>query len=396
MVWLVAAALAIEVPAGIYTVEGREIWVEAFELSDTLNLNDGACREAKQRVPSADEWLVAAQLPGFKASDRFELVNGPQTEACEFSMAVLEAEGVEGWIHFAGWGASVGESQVLSGKGDPRAGHLRIHQNPWHFWGDEAKPAPRGERCVVKSTDTATETAFARAPVTLRSGRKGEHVDVFKVAKDARLTVLHKQGEWALVSAQKRVPDGAGSEPRVWSCGMEGWAPQSVLAPERATTAFSPGGELGLATWCPADPNAFENCLLPWSKPADGPGWIGLDPTDFASKCHDGGPSTQAYRDSSVKPLKLHIKIPKGEPDRGVIVRARTMLGQRADGEYTAKGYGPWRSVDVKAYDLQAGGGVLDASMSQILGEADHKVQLEIEITGLPVYTVDLIWPVSC
>ncbi len=388
---VMGVALAVEVPAGIYAVGDREVYVEAFEIADTVESKEGFCREAGLRIPTSDEWLIAAKHRDFKVSAVFEEVDGPASESCENSMAVLEAEGVEGWMHFAGWGGDLGQAVLLSSKGDPRAGRIRIHQNAWHFWGDDAKPSPRGERCV-KAAASRPETAFVqKAPVTLLSKRNAARRNVLTASTGAQVTVFHRAGDWAYVSAEKRVPDDSGSEPRVWSCGIQGWVKQSSIGPDRATQSFEPGGDFDLATWCPGENAAWKECLLPWSSG----GWVDLDLNDLVPTCTDN-PDTPAHRSSAVKPKKLHLKIPAGEPDRDVMMRARTLLGDLADGAFTSKGYGPWREIRVKAYELEAGGGVLDVQMSEILDKAKHKVQVEISVTGLPVYAFDLIWPVSC
>ncbi|MCP4504032.1 MAG: hypothetical protein GY822_29255 [Deltaproteobacteria bacterium] len=64
-------------------------------------------------------------------------------------MAVVEAEGVGGSLYFAGWGNHLGEAGVVAGRGNHRAGIVKIGANPWHFLGEESRPAPRKDRCVL-------------------------------------------------------------------------------------------------------------------------------------------------------------------------------------------------------------------------------------------------------
>jgi len=389
MIWFVAAALAIEVPAGIYTIGDREVYVDAFEIADTVLPKEGACRESERRLPTVDEWLIAAQRPGFKVSNHFESLREPPEEHCEVKASVLEAEGIEGWLHFGGWGKKVGESAILGGKGDPKSGHIRTHQMIWHFWGEDTRPSPVGERCV-KGKPANPEVQFVqKEPITLKSGRKGG--DVFTAPTGAQIQVFHRADDWAWVSTEKRVPDDTGSEPRVWSCSVRGWVEATSLASDRETKPFKPGEPLELATWCPGEPSDWKSCVLPWSEG----GWIDLDLRGLGPVCGDEK-DTPAYRGSAIEPKTLYMKIPAGAPDRDVQMRARTLLGERADGEFNKTGWGPWREVNVRDYDLEAKGGVLTVPMSDVLEKANHKVQIEISVTDLPVYAADLIWPVSC
>ena len=164
---LALAAPPIRVEAGVYRIDDREVWLGAYTL-DAEAGPPGACDGGT--LPTAEERRVAARNPSFTPSTLFEELAMPAAEPCDYSGAVLEAEGVEGWLWFAGWGAHLGEGQVMAGQNDVREGVIRIHSNPWHFWGEEAKPAPRGARCVHRDPRTARCRKCGNEPTGSRGG----------------------------------------------------------------------------------------------------------------------------------------------------------------------------------------------------------------------------------
>lgn len=226
---IAVAAPPVRVEPGIHRVDGREVWLGGFELDATVGPEDACGPDVR---PSADERRVAARSPAFVPSGAFELLALPSDEACGYTTAVVEAEGVDGWLWFGGWGPHLGEGQVVSGEGDGREGVVRVHQVAWHFFGEEAKPAPRASRCVRRDALTPTTAWVSASAVNVRAGRDASFAAVTKVEAGAPLQVWHRDGAWSWVEAPKTVVDRSGSEPETRSCTVFGWVKDEFLAPE--------------------------------------------------------------------------------------------------------------------------------------------------------------------
>ncbi len=210
--------------AGVYDVAGSEYFVDAYRIQ--ARATAGEYRHDGCDAARPEEWLVAARRPEFTVSNAFERVAEPPEEPCAYSAEVLEAEGVEGWVHFAGRGEHLGaETKVVAGGDEPRETWVKVHQNPWSFWGDEYKPSPRAWRCVERGKPRR-EKAFVQASrLNLRARRAADGAVLGEVRIGTELTVAHRSGDWACVEAPDHGP--------VTECIRRGWAMAAFLGPER-------------------------------------------------------------------------------------------------------------------------------------------------------------------
>ncbi len=234
--WTLITALAFAapepmvVPAGLYTFGQREVYLHGFSI-EALHGPEQRCNTEPLSHPTRDEWLAAAQQPAFIHSGKWEQLDAPSSDMCDELMGVVEAEGVGGWIWFAGWAGHLGESQVMEGKDDPKTGIIRIHANPWHFWGEESKPAPRAERCVVHREPVSPEPKYVDASsLNMRAGRSTDFGIVHKAWAGAAVTPLHTDGDWVFIEAPRRQWDDSGTEPEWHTCTMRGWVMHKFLA----------------------------------------------------------------------------------------------------------------------------------------------------------------------
>jgi len=221
---LAAPPPRLDVPAGVVDVAGVEYWVEAFRIDSratTAAEPPAGCKDAR-----GEEWLAAARLPEFVPSQAFEQLTAPPDEPCSFSKEVLEAEGIEGWVHFAGLGSHKGqETQVVTGGAAARTTWVRVHSNPYSFWGDEYKPAPRAYRCVERQSGPR-EAAFVQASrLKLRPRRATGAEVVADLPIAAELAVVHREGDWAFVdvSAKGEVTD----------CTKRGWVGTKFIGTDK-------------------------------------------------------------------------------------------------------------------------------------------------------------------
>ncbi|MSQ00807.1 MAG: hypothetical protein EXR71_02815 [Myxococcales bacterium] len=228
-VTLALAAPPIRVDAGVYRLDDREVWLGGYRLDASAGAA-GSCDGGA--LPTVEERRVAARNPAFMPSTLFEELAMPSSEPCAYTGAVLEAEGIEGWLWFAGWGAHLGEAEVMSGQGDAREGVIRIHANPWHFWGDEAKPAPRGVRCVHRDPLSASTVTVGATGVLLRKERGAAAPVVAQVAPRNQVKEWFREGGWSWIEAPRSVSDNSGSEHAIRECTVFGWVPSaSLVAP---------------------------------------------------------------------------------------------------------------------------------------------------------------------
>jgi hypothetical protein len=483
LILLAAVAVAGDVflpQGGVFEVDGREVWLGAFNLDNALS-PEGTCAA----LPSADERRIAARLPSFVPSGSWERLASPPDEACGYTSAVVEAEGVDGYLWYGGWADHLGESEVIAGQGDPRDGVIRIHQNPFHFWGEEAKPAPRGERCVVRAPATEAAAWVDASSLNLRTGRGAQFPVVLRLDAGAPLRVLHREVEWAWVSAPREVTDDSGSEGAVIRrCEELGWVSAAYLsatapdgaqyardgqralaerrvadavAPLERAAALYPGSAalremladvytqtghaeaaravqqaaalrqlqaarsfaaadplVGLATVCRGEPSTVpwvaaryptaegDACLLPFSPDGTTPhlpgvvGWVDLDRSNLQAQCGAGAPP--GWQELAVAPTTLFVKVAPGDEGRAVHLRVRPLLGTADEGDLDVTGPGPWSTAVLRAVDAQ--GAVIEVPMAELLGDAVHAVELELEVFtrdghGALVRTA-LLWPVTC
>ncbi len=219
-----AKAAWISVEAGVYEVGGAEVWLDAYRIQ--ARATPGEHEADRCQAPRAEEWLVAARQREFTVAKAFEYLAEPPEEPCSYSPDIVEAEGVEGWVHFAGLGDHLGaETKVVLGGKEPRETWVKVHQNPWSFWGDEYKPSPRAWRCVERGTPKR-EKAFVQASrLKLRARRAADAELRADVRIGTEVALAHRAGDWVWVEA----PDhGALTE-----CVRRGWAMAAFLGPEK-------------------------------------------------------------------------------------------------------------------------------------------------------------------
>lgn len=214
-------ATRVRVESGVYRLDEREVWLGGFSLDAVAGPED-ACTPA----PTAEERRVAARDPAFVPSDGFEALWHSPLDACGIQSAVVEAEGMDGWQWFGGWGERLGEAEVVSGEGDAREGVIRVHSVAYYFFGDDAKPSPRRSRCIERDAP-AWRRAWTLEPADVQAARDGEIVH--SVPKGATLQVWHIADDWAWVDAPKFVEDRSGDEPVTRGCFVPGWVPTKAL-----------------------------------------------------------------------------------------------------------------------------------------------------------------------
>jgi hypothetical protein len=211
---MAAAPARLEVPAAAIEVAGVEYWVEAFRIDAKATATDEApsgCQAAR-----GEEWLAAAKLGELVPSQAFEQLAAPPDEPCSFSREVLEAEGIEGWMHFAGLGAHKGSAtEVVTGGTSARTTWVRVHSNPYSFWGDEYKPAPRAHRCVERKPGPREQAFVQASRLKLRPRRASAGDPVADLPIATEVAVVHREGDWAFVEVK--------SKGEVSDCVKRGW-----------------------------------------------------------------------------------------------------------------------------------------------------------------------------
>lgn len=250
-VGLAVALPPVRVEPGVYTVDGREVWLNGFALDGAPGAEDSCQSRA---LPTVEERRVAARNPAFVPSALFEALANPSDDPCGYSMAVVEAEGIDGWLWFGGAGNHLGESEVRNAPQDPREGVIRVHSVAWSFFGEDAKPAPRGERCVTRDALQPTPAWIAASSVNVRAGRATTFVALDKVEAGGAVKVWHREADWAWVEAPKSVLDTSGSEPNTHECTVFGWVKGEFLTSEKPDPlVFVRQAEAVSAAGSPAD-----------------------------------------------------------------------------------------------------------------------------------------------
>ncbi|WP_242343802.1 tetratricopeptide repeat protein [Anaeromyxobacter terrae] len=214
----------VAIEGGVYEVGGAEYYLDAYRIQ--ARATQGEYEHDVCEAPRPEEWLVAARQRGFTVGNAFEYLAEPPEEPCAYSAESLEAEGVEGWVHFAGLGEHLGaETKVVAGGKEPRETWVKVHQNPWSFWGDEYKPSPRAWRCVERVTPRR-EKAFVQASrLKLRARRATDGAVLADVRIGTEVAIAHRAGNWVWVEAP-----GHGV---VMECVRRGWAMAAFLGPEK-------------------------------------------------------------------------------------------------------------------------------------------------------------------
>lgn len=220
------------------------------------------------------------------------------------------------------------------------------------------------------------------------------------------------------------------------SCCLVACRPPARVAAPAPTPATAPTPpalgdterppRIDFATWCRGTPRHARwirlhsagsgygsACLLPWKVSSGlGPystarGWVDLDLHRCATKA--GGIAWGGMdRRSQTAPRFLHIRLrrehrPGRSPGyrRGVRVRVRRMRGRRGREGYRNLGWGRWRTV-LNREPIGHGAVFLRIPMKRIVGDADHWVQVQVDVHyrhyGPAPYMrrVDLLWPASC
>jgi len=119
----------IRVNGGIIEYRTDELYINPFSIARE-SVADESRFSADCEYPTVGEYLLAAKLPGFTVSQTFEFVQTPPEDACTWNREFLQAEGVDGNVHFAGIGSQVpGELTFESGGVDPRNSISKIHTN---------------------------------------------------------------------------------------------------------------------------------------------------------------------------------------------------------------------------------------------------------------------------
>lgn len=196
----------IDVAGGIIEVGGEEIFVTPFSVSREAEINNEPDAPDCEN-PSIPEYLMAAKVPGFKVSHAFEILQPPADDTCSWSRDVLEAEGVEGNIYFAGIGNHrPDELTFVYGGSNPRDSISKIHSNVFTFWGDEYKPSPRGSRCIYRR-ESSFRTATVHKELVLVKDRRSERSRTkMTLTRGTPVTIIHLGTDWSFIKAQGRHP----------------------------------------------------------------------------------------------------------------------------------------------------------------------------------------------
>lgn len=217
----------LRVEGGIIEYGGDELSINSFtiaaEAGGAETLSDPACED-----PTVGEYLLAAKLPAFTVSRTFEFVQAPPEDACTWNREVLQAEGVDGNVYFAGIGSQVpGEVTFLSGGTDPRETISRIHSNIYSFWGSEYQPAPRSRRCVHRDENHFPEATIRNKSAQVKSRRASDARTKMTLPRGTRVTVLSMHGDWSFIKARGEHPCQPDPE---WATFEDtGWLPAAEL-----------------------------------------------------------------------------------------------------------------------------------------------------------------------
>jgi hypothetical protein len=210
----------IAIEGGVYEVGGAEYYLDPYRIEAQATAGDD--ERDGCTAPRAEEWLVAARRPAFVVGKAFEHLAEPPEGPCAYSAEILEAEGVEGWHHFAGLGDHLGgETEVVAGGKEPRETWVKVHANPYAFWGDEFRPSPRARRCVERGPAPREKTFVQASRLKLRARRATTAAALADLSIGTEVAVAHRAGEWAWVEASARG--------EIAECVRRGWAMTQFL-----------------------------------------------------------------------------------------------------------------------------------------------------------------------
>ncbi len=217
------AAGWIAVDAGVYEVGGVEYYLDAYRIQ--ARATPGDYGHDRCEAPNPEEWLVAARQRAFTLGDAFETVAAPPEEPCAYSQQVVDAEGVEGSLHFAGLGAHLGgETKIVTGGRDPRETWVKVH-SMFIAMSEDNEPSPRAWRCIERGKPRR-EKAFVQASrLKLRAKRVKDAGVRGDIRIGTEVAVAYRSGDWAYVEAPDRGP--------VMECARRGWTLAAFLGAER-------------------------------------------------------------------------------------------------------------------------------------------------------------------
>ena len=192
----------ISVNGGIVEYGAEELYVSSFSIAQEALAEESAFG-IDCEPPTIGEYILAAKLPKFKVSRTFESVETPPEDACSWSREVLEAEGVEGNLYFAGIGNHVpGELTFVSGGVNPRDSISKIHSNVYNFWGHEYKPSPRTKRCVQRDEHDFSKATIKKKAVQVKSRRDHASKTKMTLSQGARVMVIYANQPWSFIKSK--------------------------------------------------------------------------------------------------------------------------------------------------------------------------------------------------
>ncbi len=188
------------VPEGMVEYNKEEIFVPAFSIATDAwveNPDDPPCP-----VPTVAQYLRAARHAAIRPSDAFEFLQTPPEDACTWNREVLEAEGIDGHVYFAGLGAHrPRELEFTAGGAAARDSVSKIHSNIYSFWGEEYKPSPRKRRCVDNGTGAFIPAVVTGDGAELKTRRDDASRTKMTIPPGSQVGVIHREGEWVFIEA---------------------------------------------------------------------------------------------------------------------------------------------------------------------------------------------------
>jgi len=171
-----------------------------------------------------------------------------------------------------------------------------------------------------------------------------------------------------------------------------------ALAQIEMATYCAPGVDPATARYSSYNPGmaevmAGDSCFLPWARSralqpeSSEEGWVDLNLAGIT--CGESQPLDleRAVR----RPDTFYVRLPEGTAS--ATLRARTMRGVPSEGDFLREGWGEWRPV----FDgVAPATRVLALPLADVVGDANHWVQLEVALGDGSARTVELLWPVSC
>ncbi len=192
----------ISVKGGIVEYRAEELYVNPFLISQEA-VAAGIEFRGDCESPTIGEYILAATLPNFTVSQTFESIQTPPEDACNWSREVLEAEGVEGNVYFAGIGNHVpGELMFVFGGVNPKNSISKIHSNIYNFWGEAYKPSPRTKRCVQRREHIFSKAAIKGKAVQVKIRRDQTSKTKMTLSQGTEVTVIYADKNWSYIKAK--------------------------------------------------------------------------------------------------------------------------------------------------------------------------------------------------